>query len=249
MEEVYEKIEYKGCDITIYYDSNPYNPRKMCDNLGTMMCFHSRYNLGDEHQHKTPEDMIYDLLYTMLSTDQIHTDYDNLLSTEFINKYLPKLEEYAFMLPLYLYDHSGLTMNTKGFSCPWDSGQVGWILVTKEKVREEYGVKRITPKLKEKVLRYLKAEVETYDNYLCGNVYGYIIECKELQCDCGSTIFDDTEDGCIKCIRCGYEADEDDFHKEEIDSCWGFFGDPEDYIISEAKSVIDNLQKFSRKEG
>ena len=31
------------------------------------------------------------------------------------------------ILPLYLYDHSGITMNTCGFSCPWDSGQVGWI--------------------------------------------------------------------------------------------------------------------------
>ena len=28
------------------------------------------------------------------------------------------------ILPLYLYDHSGITMNTCGFSCPWDSGQV-----------------------------------------------------------------------------------------------------------------------------
>ena len=33
--------------------------------------------------------------------------------------------ENVVILPLYLHDHSGLTMNTSGFHCPWDSGQVG----------------------------------------------------------------------------------------------------------------------------
>ncbi len=43
-------------------------------------------------------------------------------------------------------------MNTTGFSCPWDSGQVGWVFVSKKKVREEYGVKRITESLVENSL-------------------------------------------------------------------------------------------------
>ena len=62
-------------------------------------------------------------------------------------------------------------MNTTGFSCPWDSGQVGWVFVSKKKVREEYGVKRITESLVEKVTEILKGEVKTYDMYLTGELY------------------------------------------------------------------------------
>ncbi len=80
-------------------------------------------------------------------------------------------EDVCVILPLYLYDHSGITMNTTGFSCPWDSGQVGWVFVSKKKVREEYGVKRITESLVEKVTEILKGEVKTYDMYLTGELY------------------------------------------------------------------------------
>ena len=76
-------------------------------------------------------------------------------------------------LPLYLYDHSGCTMNTTGFSCPWDSGQVGVIFVSKEKVRKEYDWKVITAKRKEQILKYLQGEVDTFDQYLRGDVYGF----------------------------------------------------------------------------
>jgi len=50
------------------------------------------------------------------------------------------------ILPLYLYDHSGITMNTTGFSCGWDSGQVGYIVMSYEKIRKEYNWKNITKK-------------------------------------------------------------------------------------------------------
>ena len=78
-------------------------------------------------------------------------------------------------LPLYLYDHSGITMSTSPFSCRWDSGQVGFIYVTCERVRKEYGWKRITKARRDKILTYLNGEVQTYDQYLTGDVYGFII--------------------------------------------------------------------------
>ena len=43
-------------------------------------------------------------------------------------------------LPLYLYDHGGITMSTNPFSCPWDDGgQVGWIYASKQKFIDETG--------------------------------------------------------------------------------------------------------------
>jgi hypothetical protein len=144
--EAIETYEHAGLTVKILNDSNPESPREW-DNLGTMACFHRRYNLGDKNEFKTPDEL------------QAHLE-----------------ETKAIHLPLYLYDHSGLTMNTTGFSCPWDSGQVGIIFVTPENIRKEFGKKRITAKLREKVKEILRAEVETFDEYLRGDVYGYVVE-------------------------------------------------------------------------
>ena len=134
--------------IGIFIDNYPESPRDW-DNLGTMVCFHGRYNLGDDHNYS-------------------QNNYD---SWEELEKDLVNTENTAIILPLYLYDHSGLLISTTPFSCRWDSGQVGFIFISKEKIREEYSVKRITKKLIEKVESYLINEVETYNQYLSGDVY------------------------------------------------------------------------------
>jgi hypothetical protein len=145
-----EKIgKYK---IDIIQDYDPESPRTW-DNLGTMVCFHSRYDLGDQHNYN-------------------HSDYNGWDEME---KDIIKTENVGVILPLYLYDHSGITMNTTGFSCRWDSGQVGFIFISKDKILKEYGGKIVTNKLKERVTNYLIGEVETYDQYLRGDVYGYRI--------------------------------------------------------------------------
>lgn len=144
-----ESEYYKGYEIEIEQDDCPESPREW-DNLGTMICFHSRYMLGDRH--------VYDIPKT------------------FENHFLKLNKDKIIVLPLYLYDHSGLTMNTTGFSCPRDSGQVGWIYVTYEKIRSEYSIKRVTKKWIEKITQYLINEVKIYDDYLRGDVYRYSID-------------------------------------------------------------------------
>ncbi len=42
-----ETMDYKGTTIEIHRDEFGYSPRED-DNLGTMVCFHRRYVLGDE---------------------------------------------------------------------------------------------------------------------------------------------------------------------------------------------------------
>jgi len=144
--------EIKGYKIEIAPDEDPIDPRGD-DNLGTMVCFHNRYNLGDKH-------------------DYHHADYN---SWGELKEAIIKNENPGVILPLYLYDHSGITMNTTGFDCPWDSGQIGWIFISKKKILEEYGRKKVSRKLIEKVREYLIAEVKTYDQYLTGDVYGFRI--------------------------------------------------------------------------
>ena len=47
--------------------------------------------------------------------------------------------------------------------------------VTRESILKEYGSKYLTRKLRDKARRILESEVEVYDQYLRGDVYGYTI--------------------------------------------------------------------------
>ena len=121
-----------------------------------MVCFHKRYDLGDK-------------------TDYRSEDYD---SWKELMLGIIENEGEVFILPLYLYDHSGITISTSSFSCPWDSGQVGFIFVSKHKVKKE-GIDE------DKVIDYLKNEVKTYDQYLTGDVWGYkVYEIEECNLGC-----------------------------------------------------------------
>jgi len=152
MEAIEEKTigKYK---IEIIPDTEPWDPRSD-DNLGTMVCFSSRYNWGDKHDFPDPDQFA---IFVAINRDKIIT------------------------LPLYVYVHSGTTMNTTGFSCRFDSWCCGRIYVTKARVREEYGWKRVSKKRIAQIEDYLKGEVQTYDQYLTGDVYGYRITDTETE--------------------------------------------------------------------
>jgi len=152
--------------IKVYQDIDPLDPRKEWDHLGILATWHRKYCLGD------------------------------VQPKEDINEYIKALPEGAVVLPVYMYDHSGITISTKPFSCPWDSGLLGTIYTTKERVTDlgEPWDNRL------QIERLLKQEIEIYDQYLRGDVYGY--EYLKLE----------------TCPECGH------VEEEHIDSCWGFFG-------------------------
>ena len=157
MDNAIDVIESGMTRIEIYQDDDPYNPRES-DNLGTMVCFHNRYDLGDEnHGFSSPEDLI-----------------------EYIKDNQPVL------LTIWAYEHGGITLkssiyHSNPFVDPWDSGQVGVIFVTDEQIRKEYGWKYVTAKRVKQIREYLKNEVETYDDYLTGAVYGYKVFCNQCE--------------------------------------------------------------------
>lgn len=147
-------------------------------------------------------------------------------------KLLEKHAQIIFM-PLFLYDHSGITMNTCGYSCRWDSGQVGYIYTDRKTIldlnayyRNKKGKSTKVTKNNWKKAAYLwmEGEVEEYDQYLTGEVYGIIEE--------------------------EYDAEDDAW--EETDSCWGFFNSKfgseliedvaRDYGISE--TLYDSMEEI-----
>ena len=169
--------------LGIYQDENPESPREW-DNLGIMLCGHKRYELGDE-QPKSREEL-----------DERLEELDPVIR-----------------LPLWLLDHSGLTMQTGSFAedaQQFDSSQVGWIVATKKDILDNFtgydknGKRKpmktkMTPQMVKDAERILRGEVETYSKYLGGFVYGFVIEKK---------------DTCDKCQNVS---------SEHIDSCWGFY--------------------------
>lgn len=158
-------------ELRIEHDNDPMSPRDY-DNLGIMHCWHSEYNLGDkQHKRGTSEEFIIELGGFEENYDWTEKEYK-------IHKEAAEKKAFVenIILPLYLYDHSGITISTGRFACPWDSGQIGWIIVSIERIKKEYGWNILTKKRREQIERYLRDEVETYDQYLIGDVWGYVIQ-------------------------------------------------------------------------
>jgi hypothetical protein len=157
--EAVETEEYKGFKIYILPETDPINSRDDEYMMGTMVCFHKRYNLGDKH--------------TINSGD--------FSGWGEIQEYLRKEIGANIIIPLYLLDHSGLWMRAgRDFSDVdsggWDSGMVGFIYTTPKRIRDMYGIKHITKAKLVQAEKELYNEVETYNDYLTGNVYGYYVE-------------------------------------------------------------------------
>ena len=77
------------------------------------------------------------------------------------------------VLPLYIYDHSGITISTTPFGCQWDSGLIGYVYVTEDRIKEEFGVEEVSTDLRKQAMKILRSEVEIYDKFIRGEMYWY----------------------------------------------------------------------------
>lgn len=172
--------ELNGYRLRIERDDDPPHPRRDNDYQSRMICFHRRYVIGDKHDFRYPDEV----------TNAIPED--------------------AVKLPVYLYDHGGITISTKPFSCSWDSGQIGWIYITREGILMEQG--DLSERSLDQALANLESEIQEYDQYLQGDVYGFQIE-RIVTCHC-----------------CNHRT------FEHVESCGGFYG--LEYAIEEGRSEL-----------
>lgn len=178
--------------VCIEQDDCVENPREWW-NIGRMVCWHRRYNIGDPHKYDDSDDFMEQLacevssdiadrleyikneLYNTLSdcayydAEMTYTeahDYAigkvNKLWRELIEK---TVNDNYVILPVYMYDHSGVAYSTGSFGCPWDSGQVGYIYCTMTDVEKEFGGSI------ERAEKALSCEVEAYSDWASGSVY------------------------------------------------------------------------------
>lgn len=161
--------------LQIYEDDNPISPRQMDANIGRMISFHSRYQLGDRHDYSNKEEFLLDLLKTHFGSKEKAEEYFTAIdnNTRFIPPFASDKLRDDVILPVYLLDHSGLAVSTTSFGDTWDSGQIGWIYANKETVIKEYG--EWSEETIEKVKQFMESEVKEYDDYLRGENYMYDI--------------------------------------------------------------------------
>ena len=163
--------------LEVCKDENPENPRDW-DNLGTMVCIHKRYDIPCE----------------------ITIDFSLFDCWEAIQAYLEEEHDACIVLPIYMIDHGFACIATTPFSNPFDSGQIGFIFVSKKTLDKEYpDLFNLEASTKAKAC--MVSEVETYNDYLINNIWQYEIR-----------QFD-------KCEYCGTVLE------EVIESSNGYYGD------------------------
>jgi hypothetical protein len=155
-----DMVEVSGRKLTVKVeiDSHDAESPREWSNLGRLACSHRRYKLGD-------------------SSNRLGFDMKNLVACcegwEEVEEHLIENYDAQVILPVFMYDHSGIALACSPFGCRWDSGQVGFIYVTNADLAEEFRGRAWT---EEEVRMQLTEEVRIYSSYVNGDVYGYVIE-------------------------------------------------------------------------
>ena len=154
--KVFRHKTNKKLVIEVYPDFDGDSPRNW-DNICKIVCFHRHYNIGDKHDYN-------------------QNDYN---SWEELKQAIMKLEKVVAIAPIFLYDHGSIHIKVGSFQgmlpqghAEFDSGQIGFIYVTMKSL-EEFGFKKRTKKAIAKAEEWIKIEMETYSQYIEGDVYGF----------------------------------------------------------------------------
>lgn len=139
---------YKYVTVRIEQDSDCESPMEYNEGVHITYADRSRYTLGNE-----------------TATQEEHEELARRIKAGEI-----------LGLPVFAYVHSGVMLSTAPFSCPWDSGQSGFIWVEKATALDWYGGKILTAAKRAKALESLKSIITEFPSWLSGDCYGYIIE-------------------------------------------------------------------------
>jgi len=182
-----ETFEHAGCTVYVGLDEDPgfANPREM-ENATLLFCWHPDYVLGDEQ---------------FTSTDRARSGLPQFEAMEDVPDYL-RDERGAVgpILPLYLYDHSGVTIsvgrNPMTFDAAgWDTTMVGFACCPEERIDACCG-DGAEYRTDEWIEGAIREEVRIYDAYLRGQVYWYRVENAEGEVvdSCGGFLVVDESD-------------------------------------------------------
>lgn len=262
--------------LEIKQDDYPQNPREWEDNVTTMVCWHRHYDLGDNHSFNDSDEFFDYLLHYICEMD--YEDFEHLSTREKYKLACENENVCIKELNLYDHSGITIsTSNGYPYNDRWDAGCVGFVYVTKEtafnllneyvldekgeRIKVEYkhpdgsitwGCKTrelTNDTWKKKAEETIDIDVEVYDYYLKGDVYGFELkeiipvygcgECNE-EIDVNKLLsfdqlsLDEKVHYC--CPHCGADLGNDvdvsfplnidiiEEEEEEINSCWDFYG-------------------------
>lgn len=241
MNDAIHTEEYRGYRINIYYDTSPDSPREW-SNLGTIVAWSRNYDLSDKAAPSTRTHDALDVL-AMLMEERAFVmplsfrDYGSSGAKFYVGdpvSFAPYLSgtvsddcddcddrddrDDREFVPTQVVERCLKDIQTdyRAF--------VGFIYASRETIRKEYGYAddesaEIFAKTLDTVRTVLEGEIETYEQYINGNVYGYVVEGED-----------------------GEEIDDGG-------SCWGFYPEGDggyEYCLREAKSIVD--EKIEQEE-
>ena len=126
-----------------------------------------------------------------------------------------KKSEIAIGCPITKYEHGEIFLQL-GYKSGWDYTVSGFVYVTKETLRKEYGVKRITKSIIEHAKNRLQDELDMLTAWLNGECYGWYVKEYAL-----------TDDGL------------DWKEVDTLDNCWGYLD--RDYAFDSMKDALNHL--------
>ena len=158
--------EYKGYKIIVSYDEYAYSPREN-SNVSCLFLNHRRYDFEWYDSGISKGDNIDELVKEL------------------------KASGYKYIMPVYAYIHSDVSLSLGSFSCPFDSGVLGVIATTDGNIRE-MGIK----KHKKNIIKAYEYELDLYNKYINGYVYAYET-LKANTCKCCNNVSYDIIDSCV----------------------------------------------------
>ena len=191
MNDIYEEA-YKNVVIKIYRDDDSQSPEEWQDENLFLVAYHRDFTVDKK--------ISQGLAQCITNNGKYEDDSINDEARQYIKDY------YIFGLEAYIHSgvHLSLLHESNYLDRAWDVSQLGLVFVSKKEWKSRKAAKEGASAL-----------LETWNDYLSGNIYGYVIEDKE---------------------------------GENLDSCWGFYGDYEENALKEARDIAEYSNKELEKK-
>lgn len=258
--------EKDGVAYTLCFDQDdsPLSPREEEDHMDRIFCWHRRYSLGDAHTFKTPHDFLLNL------AEQFGVEQDAIEKKGL----LQALESEVCILPVWMYDHSGISLYCAEkpeypYNDPFDAGQVGYAYLTKQDAVQTLGASE--ENWKQRAEQYLKTSVKIYNAYITGEVYGFTLYAgsppREIDSCLGFYGQDMEKNGIVDYVSCGLaeaiqnesyewidrpskeELEKPDFTLKEIQDLMKTYGITLKAIPVQETRIYEVCQKSAHPEG
>lgn len=166
MNEVLRQVEDEKYRLQIFYEHEPVNPRSDGESFYTIACKQGRYSFGDLD----------------IDQDENVGAWGTARDGEF-------RQGNYFVLPVYAYVHGGVALSAVPFAgSNFDSGQIGWMYGEVSDL--ESALACSGGELSRQVKQQMLEELEAYNSYLRGEVYGFSVESVNKCEHCGAVKYE-----------------------------------------------------------